>query len=549
MALGGAHLVNQTWKNEHPIHRSASPTFDVRDFGAIGDGLADDTLAIQAAINRAVNSNGGTVYLPSGVYIVQPQKPRQAAVHDVVDDGHALTIHGSGVRLLGAGSNKSVVKFRAYGGDDPSRSWQIVGGYVWRGAGIFITGGSTADDARGDVVIERLGLDGGAEYTGNSVLPANPATGDGWDVTHKAIWLQNDKYHRNFRVQDCEAHHFRGEIIYGGGLGIGNVIGRRNTLHHTNADAWSFTARTLFEENEVHTCAHAGVEDTYLEGESIYRNNTITGTKEGITLLATASFTGDGKNLGPVTIEGNDISLSSHRAILLQSPWNMTVKNNVITDSAFVNTSSRAIQVDTSGGLQAGSPSGITVSRNKIFANGRDVRTGIEFVESTRRFRNVLVEGNRCELTKAGRASGVRFETPYVFDGLADPKRIRANTAIGTTYNRTDERIVTDFLLTSTSTQTLVRYRPSQPQDLAVTVRYRIIAEETDIRIVLQYYDGDGKKIARNIVDETAQRPGSYTAGLKTIHAIGEDETQYVEVSAIAGMKDRIFVSANIAER
>lgn len=43
-------------------------TLNVKDFGAVGDGLADDTAAIQAAIDAAENAGGGTVYLPPGMY-------------------------------------------------------------------------------------------------------------------------------------------------------------------------------------------------------------------------------------------------------------------------------------------------------------------------------------------------------------------------------------------------------------------------------------------------------------------------------------------------
>ncbi len=45
-----------------------STVFNVRDFGAVGDGSADNTLAIQAALAKAGASGGGVVYFPRGRY-------------------------------------------------------------------------------------------------------------------------------------------------------------------------------------------------------------------------------------------------------------------------------------------------------------------------------------------------------------------------------------------------------------------------------------------------------------------------------------------------
>jgi polygalacturonase len=50
------------------IASPAGPVFDVRSFGAKGDGQTLDTQAINAAIEAASRAGGGTVYLPAGTY-------------------------------------------------------------------------------------------------------------------------------------------------------------------------------------------------------------------------------------------------------------------------------------------------------------------------------------------------------------------------------------------------------------------------------------------------------------------------------------------------
>lgn len=52
-----------------PTRSRGTATRNVRNYGAYGDGLHDDTAAIQAAIN-SLPSTGGTVYIPAGTYLV-----------------------------------------------------------------------------------------------------------------------------------------------------------------------------------------------------------------------------------------------------------------------------------------------------------------------------------------------------------------------------------------------------------------------------------------------------------------------------------------------
>lgn len=47
---------------------SCQSVYNVRDFGAKGDGRSDDTKAIQSALDHAIDHGGGTVYFPNGRY-------------------------------------------------------------------------------------------------------------------------------------------------------------------------------------------------------------------------------------------------------------------------------------------------------------------------------------------------------------------------------------------------------------------------------------------------------------------------------------------------
>ena len=54
---------------------SGNATLNVRDFGAVGDGVADDTAAVQKAVDAAAESRA-TVFVPAGVFCVSTLKLR-----------------------------------------------------------------------------------------------------------------------------------------------------------------------------------------------------------------------------------------------------------------------------------------------------------------------------------------------------------------------------------------------------------------------------------------------------------------------------------------
>ena len=87
------------------LPRTASSTMNVRNFGAIRDGVAKDDAAIQGAINIAQQATNGTaptdVYFPKGVYLLDKTLlVNGPASTRLVGDGRQLSwlVAGPGLR-------------------------------------------------------------------------------------------------------------------------------------------------------------------------------------------------------------------------------------------------------------------------------------------------------------------------------------------------------------------------------------------------------------------------------------------------------------------
>lgn len=74
---------------------------NVKDYGAIGDGVTDDYIAIQSAID-SLDNRGGTVLFPSGTYSISSRL--------IIGDGNGSTIASTknGVKIRGTGAGFAV---------------------------------------------------------------------------------------------------------------------------------------------------------------------------------------------------------------------------------------------------------------------------------------------------------------------------------------------------------------------------------------------------------------------------------------------------------
>jgi hypothetical protein len=61
------HAATKAWVESSSFH---SGYYNVKSYGAVGDGITDDTAAIQALMNTVVANGGGTIFFPAGVYLI-----------------------------------------------------------------------------------------------------------------------------------------------------------------------------------------------------------------------------------------------------------------------------------------------------------------------------------------------------------------------------------------------------------------------------------------------------------------------------------------------
>ena len=182
-----------TRPNSEEPSGAAAGWLNVRSFGAQGDGLADDTTAIQKGIDEAKARKGSIVFFPSGIYLVS----------QIVLRG-GISLIGSGINLPGNGLG-TILQQKPGTDLDLIVSDQPVHGYHH---------GS---------LISNMSLVGATGTKRSSAIRFAPATGEGMKFEHLLI--------KDFAVDGIQVaggvpfyaediHLFRNGIASGHGYGL-----------------------------------------------------------------------------------------------------------------------------------------------------------------------------------------------------------------------------------------------------------------------------------------------------------------------------------------
>jgi hypothetical protein len=212
--------------------------FNVKDFGALGNNSHDDTAAIQAAINAALDNWGGVVYFPAGKYKIT----RRLEVGTGTRSGN-----GANLTFLGAGCSQSY-----------ESGSLIVGNF--HDYLLYIS-------SRGQPVksIQGLGFKNNAQFTFNSVeAPGNPDNfkGGGWAENEEipasafnggGCVYAGEGLGTGFTIINCEFACTSGICLYLACF-CSTILGSRFTGGGWTGDTGASIGVAALQEFEIHAC-------------------------------------------------------------------------------------------------------------------------------------------------------------------------------------------------------------------------------------------------------------------------------------------------------
>ncbi|MEO6085200.1 MAG: glycosyl hydrolase family 28 protein [Umezawaea sp.] len=313
---------------------TAGAVFDVKDYGAKGDGSADDTAAINRAITAANGAGGGTVRFRAGTYRSPKSIHLKSDVTIQLDSGS--TIKGSGSNTYDAPEANQWDDYQDYGHShfhnamiwgDRLTNIAFVGSGTIDGGGHLITG--NPDSGEADKIISLTRCDGltvsgitlrrgghfamlvnGCKNVTSDHLTIDTASDrDGWNVISTTnVTITNAKIAAN-----DDALVFKSDYALGAKLPNGNVTVTDARLSAVCCNALMFGSETCGDFTGYRftgitiTGAHkSGLGIVSMDGAKIsdvhYRDITMSGTYSPIMLkVGTRKRCGNSPGVGSIS--------------------------------------------------------------------------------------------------------------------------------------------------------------------------------------------------------------------------------------------------------
>jgi len=313
----------------------AAAEYNVRDYGAKGDGSSNDSAAVDKAITAANAAGGGTVRFPSGTYKSKNTIHMKSHVTLQLDKG--ATLQGSSADTYDKAESNPYDAYQDYGHShfhdamiygDKLTDIGFVGQGVIDGAGNLITGNPKSGEADkiisltrcdglriGDGLTLRRGghfaalINGCTHVTSDHLTIDTASDRDGWNVISTTdATITNATIHAN-----DDALVFKSDYALGAKLPNGHVRVSGSTLGAKCCNALMFGSETCgdfsdyqFENIRIDGADKSGLGMVSMDGSKIsdvhYRDITMTNVHSPIMQkIGTRKRCGNGPGVGSIS--------------------------------------------------------------------------------------------------------------------------------------------------------------------------------------------------------------------------------------------------------
>ncbi|MFE2099802.1 glycosyl hydrolase family 28 protein [Streptomyces sp. NPDC059468] len=340
-----------------PAPRAA--VFDVRDYGAKGDGSTNDTPAVNKAVNAASSAGGGTVRFPAGTYKSKNTIHMKSNVTLQVDTG--ATIQGSSADTYDPPESNPYDKYQDYGHShfhnamiygDRLTNIGFVGGGVIDGGGNLITGNPKPGEADkilsltrcdglriGDGLTLRRGghfaalVNGCKNVTSDHLTIDTASDRDGWNIISTTdVTVTN----ANIKAND-DALVFKSDYALGAKLPNGHVRVSDSYLSARCCNALMFGSETCgdfsdyrFEKIRIEGAAKSGLGMVSMDGAKIsdvhYRDITMRNVHSPVMQkIGTRRRCGNSPGVGSISdVTYDDITATGNSPSFSPTLWGET---------------------------------------------------------------------------------------------------------------------------------------------------------------------------------------------------------------------------------
>lgn len=291
--------------------------FNVKNYGARGDGITDDTLAIQRALDAADRAGGGTVIMPKGTFIVKGNG----------DASEGCLLIRDNTTLTGAGMGETIVKLQ----DNYN---QKVTGIIRTESGVVTK----------NVTVQQLTIDGNMQNNVGEVDGVFCGVSPGSPKADENITFQNMEIHSVSRYA-FDPH----EITK-------NLVIRNTVAHHNGKDGYvaDFQMDGIFENNIAYANGRHGF-------------NIVTGTVGFVAKNLTAYDNGSN---GIVVQRGSDLrDWTRDIQIIGGKYYNNGEEGVLVKISKNVTVTGAEVFANNKYGIHVAGSDGVYVYGNKVYNN------------------------------------------------------------------------------------------------------------------------------------------------------------------------------------